>query len=402
MTLQGRNIVLGVTGSIASYKGADLASKLTQAGALVDVIMTRSATEFVTPLTFSSLTHRSVVRDLFDADSETSVEHVMLAKRADAVIIAPATANVIAKIVHGLADDMLTATVLATAAPLIVAPAMDGNMFDNPATQQNLETLRERGADIVGPHTGYLASGLSGVGRLADTAEIIGVTRAALGRNGDLAGRRIVVTAGGTQEPIDPVRVITNRSSGKMGFALAEAARDRGAIVTLIAAPSAVPTPAGVDVLPAVTAREMAAAVADAVADADALIMAAAVADYESAAPADRKIKKTGGSLSIDLAPTPDILSETDATCVRVGFAAESGDLIANARKKLESKRLDLIVANDITAADAGFSSENNRIVIIDLDGGEDALPLMPKYDCASKILDRVATLIAASGGKRL
>ena len=237
MTLEGRNIVLGVTGSIASYKAADLASKLTQAGALVDVIMTRSATEFVTPLTFSSLTHRAVVRDLFDADSETSVEHVMLAKRAEAVIIAPATANVIAKIVHGLADDMLTATVLATAAPLVVAPAMDGNMFDNPATQKNLETLRERGADIVGPHTGYLASGLSGVGRLADTAEIIGVIRAALGRNGDLAGRRIVVTAGGTQEPIDPVRVITNRSSGKMGFALAEAARDRGADVTLIAAP---------------------------------------------------------------------------------------------------------------------------------------------------------------------
>ena len=239
------------------------------------------------------------------------------------------------------------------------------------------------------------------MGRLADTAEIIGVTRAALGRNGDLAGRRIVVTAGGTQEPIDPVRVITNRSSGKMGFALAEAARDRGASVTLIAAPSAVPTPAGVDVVPAVTAREMAAAVAAAVADADALIMAAAVADFESAAPADRKIKKTGGPLSIDLAPTPDILSETDAACVRVGFAAESADLVPNARKKLEAKRLDLIVANDITAADAGFSSENNRVVIIDPNGGEDALPLMPKYDCAGRILDRVAALIAASGGKR-
>ena len=305
MTLEGRNIALGVTGSIASYKAADLASKLTQAGALVDVIMTRSAMEFVTPLTFSSLTHRSVVRDLFDADSETSVEHVMLAKRAEAVIIAPATANVIAKIVHGLADDMLTATVLATAAPLIVAPAMDGNMFDNPATQRNLEMLRERGAEIVGPNTGYLASGLSGVGRLADIAEIIGVTRAALGKNGDLAGRRIVVTAGGTQEPIDPVRVITNRSSGKMGFALAEAARDRGASVTLIAAPSAQPPPAGVDLVRAVTAREMAAAVAAAVTDADALIMAAAVADFESAAPADRKIKKTGAPLSIDLSADP-------------------------------------------------------------------------------------------------
>ena len=398
MTLQQRNIVLGVTGSIASYKAADLASKLTQAGAQVDVIMTRSAMEFVTPLTFSSLTHRGVARELFDADSDVSVEHVALAKRADVIIVAPATANVIAKMALGLADDMLTTTVLATEAPLVIAPAMDGHMFENAATQQNLETLRARGATIVGPKTGYLASGLTGVGRLAETNEIIGTVSAVLGRGGDLAGQRIVVTAGGTQEPIDPVRVITNRSSGKMGFALAEAARDRGASVTLISAPASMPAPVGIGLIQVATAREMAAAVAIAVTEAHVLIMAAAVADFESAAPAQNKIKKNGAEFSIDLARTPDILAETVANCVRVGFAAESDDLTENARKKLKAKGLDLIVANDITANDAGFSSENNRVVIMDPDGGEDALPLMSKYDCASRILDRVAKIVAARG----
>ena len=242
--LKGKRIVLGVSGSIAAYKAADLASKLTQAGALVDVVMTEAATRFVTPLTFTSLTHRPVARDLFGADSELSVEHVALAQQADVVVVAPATANTLAKFAQGLADDMLTCTVLATAAPVIVAPAMDGHMFDNPATVHNLALLKERGFTVVDPGVGYLASGLTGVGRLADASEIIGAVKLVLGRDGDLAGRRIVVTAGGTQEPIDPVRVITNRSSGKMGFAIAEAARDRGADVTLIAAPTPSPSTA--------------------------------------------------------------------------------------------------------------------------------------------------------------
>lgn len=395
MTIRGSNIVLGVTGSIAAYKAADLASKLAQAEAFVDVIMTRSAMEFVTPLTFSSLTHRGVARELFDPDADVCVEHVALARRAEVVVIAPATANVIGKIAHGLADDMLTTTVLATEAPLVVVPAMDGNMFDNPATQKNLEILLDRGASIVGPKTGYLASGLIGVGRLADTQEIIGALKTILGRQGDLVGRRIVVTAGGTQEPIDPVRVITNRSSGKMGYALAEAARDRGASVTLISASTSIASPVGVDLVEVATAKEMASAVGVAVRQADALIMAAAVADFQSKEPSSSKIKKNGATLSIDLTRTPDILAETSADCVRVGFAAESEDLAENARKKLKSKRLDLIVANDITSTDAGFSSENNRVVILDPEGGEDQLPLMSKYECATKILDRVERLIS-------
>lgn len=392
--LKGRRIVLGVSGSIAAYKAADVASKLVQAGALVDVVLTAEAARFVTALTFSSITHQPVVHDLFDEDSELAVEHVALARRANAVLIAPATANTIAKLALGLADDALTATVLATEAPVLVAPAMDGHMWENPATVQNVRTLMKRGVTIVGPGDGYLASGMRGVGRLAETAEILGVLRQVLGRNGDLAGAHIVVTAGGTQEPIDPVRVITNRSSGKMGYAIAEAARDRGARVTLVAAPTALADPPGVTVVRAATAQEMAVAVGKAVRGAQALIMAAAVADFQAAAPAKQKIKKSGAGLTLELVPAPDILAQTKGAPVRVGFAAESRDLVANARAKLAKKSLDLIVANDITEVGSGFGAEGNRVVILDSAGKAERLPLLPKYDVAWRILDRVAPLL--------
>ncbi|MSQ25553.1 MAG: bifunctional phosphopantothenoylcysteine decarboxylase/phosphopantothenate--cysteine ligase CoaBC [Dehalococcoidia bacterium] len=392
--LKGKRIVLGVSGSIAAYKAADVASKLVQAGALVDVVLTAEAARFVTPLTFSSLTHQPVVHDLFDLGSELALEHVALARRADAVLIAPATANTIAKLALGLADDALTATALATEAPLLVAPAMDGHMWENPATRQNVRALAARGVTIVGPGSGYLASGMRGVGRLAETVEILGVLRQVLGKNGDLAGTHIVVTAGGTQEPIDPVRVITNRSSGKMGYAIAEAARDRGARVTLVAAPVALGDPPGVTVVRAATAQEMAAAVAQAVKGAQALIMAAAVADFQAAAPALQKIKKSGAGLTLELVAAPDILSQTKGVPVRVGFAAESTGLLANARAKLKKKSLDLIVANDITEVGSGFGAESNRVVILDRAGKAERLPLLPKYDVAWRILDRVAPLL--------
>ena len=398
--LKGRRIVLGVSGSIAAYKAADIASKLTQAGATVDVVMTQGALRFVTPLTFASLTHRPVVRDLFDPDSELAVEHVALARRADVILVAPATANIIAKMANGLADDSLTCTVLASEAPVVVAPAMDGHMFDNEATQRNVAALQNRGYLIVGPASGYLASGQKGIGRLAPTSEILEAVAQALSRAGDLGGSHIVVTAGGTQEPIDPVRVITNRSSGKMGYAIAEAARDRGAGVTLITAPTALDDPEGVDVVKVQTARQMGQAVGAAVKGASALIMAAAVADFEAADPSESKIKKSDQGLTLVLRATPDILADTmklseiDGALVRVGFAAESENLIENARSKLQRKDLDLIVANDITATDSGFSADDNRVVILDRQGGEETLPLMPKYQVAGKILDRVAALL--------
>lgn len=394
--LEGRKVILGVTGSIAAYKAADLASKLVQAGAMVDVIMTREAAQFITPLTFKSLTHRPVVTDLFDPQSEMSIEHVALAQRADVVIIAPATANIIAKIANGLADDSLTCTVLATKAPVIIAPAMDGNMYANRATQDNIAKLKERGCVFAGPAQGRLASGLMGTGRLVDTETLLGTIQQVLGRQGDLKDTTIVVTAGGTQEPIDPVRVITNRSSGKMGYAVAEAARDRGARVVLITAPTALADPVGVEVVKVNRAVEMRDAVVKETRDAHALVMAAAVADYQPLKTAAQKIKKTSAELSIRLEKTPDIISEVKGNFIKVGFAAESEDLLENARGKLRKKHLDMIVANDITATDAGFGADTNRVIIIDKSGKAEHLPLMLKYQVAHQILDRVAALLKA------
>ena len=393
--LSGVNVVLAVSGSIACYKAVDLASKLTQLRANVDVIMTDAAQRFVTPLTFRSITHRPVVTSMFEPDSELSISHVALAERADIVAVVPATANTLARIAQGMADDAITATVLATRAPLLVAPAMDANMFDSPATQANVRLLCDRGVYIAGPADGRLASGLVGKGRLLETPELIGHIRIALGRDGDLAGRKIVVTAGGTQEAIDPVRVITNHSSGKMGYAVAEAARDRGADAVLVTSPTALPDPTGIRVVKVGSALSMRDALYEECDDADAVVMAAAVADWRVADVSDQKVKKGGeDTWTIDLVKNPDLIAGLASnSLVKVGFAAESEDLITNAQSKLISKDLHMIVANDITAEDAGFAVDDNRVIILDREGGIDRLPLMSKYDVGVEILDRVAPL---------
>lgn len=395
---EGKNVVLGVTGSISAYKAVDIASKLTQRGLTVDVVMTKAATEFVTALSFRSITRRPVVTDMFDPSSEFSMEHVALAKRADVVVVAPATANIIAKLAAGIADEMLSCTVLATEAPLILAPAMDAGMYHNSITQENLAKLRSRGFTIVGPAYGRLASGVGGMGRLAENDEILGTIFQVLGRKGDLADKKVVVSAGGTQEPIDPARYIGNRSSGKMGYAVAEAARDRGATVTLITAPTTLSSPVGIEVMPVQTALQMRDAVLKATAAADAIIMTAAVADYHTAAIAEGKIKRESETLTLELVKTPDILSEVQGDIIKVGFAAESGDLVARASGKLRQKHLDLIAVNDITAKDSGFAADTNQVTLIDRQGEVEQLPLMLKSEVAHKILDRVVVLLARSG----
>jgi len=395
MGLKDKTVVLGVTGSIAAYKAVELASQLTQAGARVEVIMTEAATEFIAPLTFRNITGKPVVIKMFELASEYSVEHVALAEAADVVVIAPATADIIARIAVGIADDMLCCTVLATKAPIIVAPAMHAAMYDNQVTQDNLAKLKAHGFIIVGPDYGRLASGGIGLGRLVDVNEILGTICQVLGRTRDLAGRRIVVTAGGTQEPVDPVRCLTNRSSGKMGYALAEAARDRGAKVVLVSAPTALPRPGGIDVVNVGTAQEMYEAVKKAVAKADALIMAAAVADYRPKKVSKSKIKRErASSLTLELERTPDILTEVKGKFLRVGFAAESENLVANAKGKLDKKRLDLIVANDITAEGSGIGADTNQVVIIDRKDKVEKLPLLPKREVADRILDRIVEFL--------
>ena len=396
-SLTNKTIALGVSGSIACYKAVDFASKLAQLGAGVDVLMTDAARRFVAPLAFRAITHRPVVTSLFETDSELSINHVAVAERADLVAVVPATANTLAKIALGFADDAVSATVLATAAPILVAPAMDANMFDSPAVRANVRTLRERGVCVAGPAEGRLASGLVGKGRLVEPAELVGHIRLLLGKNGDLAGRKIVVTAGGTREPIDPVRVIANRSSGKMGYAVAEAARDRGAETVLVTSPTALAAPVGVKIVPVGSALSMRDALYAESEDADAVIMAAAVADWRVAEVARGKVKKgSADTWSIDLVKNPDIIAGLPSKrAVKVGFAAESEDLSANARAKLISKDLRLIIANDITATDAGFATDDNRVTILDREGGEQRLPLMSKYDVATRILDRITPMLA-------
>lgn len=392
--LMNKIIVLGVTGSVAAYKAADLASKLTQAGAKVEVVMSEAATEFVTPLTFQSLTHRPVYVDMWEPPAAFEIEHIALAQRAEAIVIAPATANTIAKIATGIADNLLSCVVLASRAPVMIAPAMDAYMYENSATQDNLARLRARGVVVIEPGFGRLASGEVGKGRLADNEIILGTLRQVLGRKGDLAGRCIVVTAGGTQEPIDPVRHITNRSSGKMGYAVAEAARDRGAKVVLITAPTALPAPVGIEVRQIRTALQMQQAVSETVVGADALIMSAAVSDYRVQAAAEHKIKRKVSSLTLDLLRNPDIVADVKGDLIKIGFAAESDELIQNATRKLEEKGLDLIVANDITATDSGFDVDTNRVVLLDREGKSESLPLMLKTEVAHRILDRVIELL--------
>lgn len=397
--LNDKHIVLGVSGSIAAYKAADLASKLVQTGAIVDVALTKAATAFIGPLTFQGLTHRPVITDLLDPGSELAIDHIALAKRADALLIAPATANIIAALAHGFASDAVTATALATEAPIIVCPAMESRMYTHPATQANLRTLQGRGVIVVQPESGRLASGLAGIGRLADVATIIGTLRLVLGRQGDLAGRHIVVTAGGTREPIDPVRFIANRSSGKMGHAVAAAAKDRGARVTLVTTvPVDKETAVGIDVHEVATADDMQKALANVLSlGADALVMAAAVADYRPAQIAEHKLKKRdqdGEKLSIELVPNPDILAETTGATIKIGFAAETDDLVANARAKLKPKGLHMIVANDVSEPESGFGTDTNRVVFVYPSGDTELLPLLPKINVAHELLDRLLGLL--------
>lgn len=399
--LNNRHLILGVSGSIAAYKAADLASRLTQAGARLDVILSDSAQRFVTPLTFQSLTGRRAYTDADLWGSQAHILHVSLAEATDLMAIAPATANTLAKLANGIADSLLTITALAVRCPLLVAPAMDVSMFEHPATQSNLQTLRERGVIVAGPGEGRMASGLVGMGRMLEPGELLGHIRLALGRSGPLAGRRVVVTAGGTQEPIDPVRAIVNRSSGKQGFALAQAALDLGASVCLITGPTHLDTPAGAERTDVQTASEMRQAVLQAVATADALLMAAAVADFRPRAPAPHKIKRGGVVPHIELEPTEDILAEvaelrrrTGRPQVTVGFAAESQDLVTNARAKLQAKGLSLIVANDITDPQSGFAVDTNRVTLIDADGSLQELPLMTKAEVAEAVVLRVAALL--------
>lgn len=399
--LKGRGILLGVTGSIAAYKAAELASALAQAGAQVDVLLSQGGMQFVAPLTFQALTGR---RPFTDADlwgSQAHVLHVDLARRADLLLIAPATATTLARLAHGLADTLIGLTALACTCPVAAAPAMDAGMYANPATQANLEILRQRGVFFAGPAKGRMASGEIGLGRMLEPTQLLGVVRYLLGRKGSLAGRRIVVTAGGTQEPIDPVRAVVNRSSGRQGYALAQVAIDRGAQVVLISGPSSVPVPYGVTLVDVSTAAEMREAVLAHANDSDVLLMAAAVADYRPQASAPHKMKRGGSGQTLSLEPTEDILAEVTTRRktggkpgVIVGFAAESQDLLDNARGKLERKGLSLIVANDILATDAGFAVDTNRVTLLDAGGGVQALPVMPKDQVAEHILDRVEALL--------
>lgn len=401
---QGKRILLGVTGSIAVYKSVDLASKLTQAGALVDVIMTESAMQFVTPLAFRSVTGRAVYTDMWEL--EDHVRHVGLGEAADLLLIAPATANTLARLAVGLADNLLTVTALAARCPTIVAPAMDGGMFEHPATQANLVVLRERGVRVVGPAHGRMASGLSGMGRMLEPDALLGEARLVLARAGVLAGRRVVVTTGPTREALDPVRFISNRSTGKQGIAVAQAALDAGADVTLIAGPICEPAPYGVTNMPVQTTSEMGEAVLAAVSDADVLFMVAAVADFRPESVADRKIKKNESAdwgLAIGLEKTLDILSavkeqreQTGFPRVVLGFAAETHNAFEYGRDKLLRKGLNFIAVNDVTAEGAGFAVDTNRVVLLSADGVVEELPLQSKTAVAERLVEHVAMTLAS------
>jgi phosphopantothenoylcysteine decarboxylase/phosphopantothenate--cysteine ligase len=398
-SLTGRRVVLGVTGSIACFKAAQLCSTLVQEGAEVDVILTEAAQRFVTPLTFESLTRRPAYSDLYAFTPDLSSAHVALGAAAEVLVVCPATATTLARLATGSAEDMLACTALATRAPLVIAPAMNVNMWQHPATQANVATLRQRGAVQVGPVVGHLAEGISAMGRLAPLEDVLAGVRLALGRSAAWAGRRVVVTAGGTQEPLDPVRYLGNRSSGKMGYAIAEAARDLGAQVTLIAGNTVLPDPWGIEVRRAPAAREMLAAVIAACEGADALVMAAAVADFRPETVAEQKIKKSSGDSALDLhlVQNPDILvavhREYGDSLVKVGFAAESRDVVEEAARKLVAKGLHLICANDVTEPGSGFGTDTNRVTLLGRDGLREDLPLMSKEAVAGRILERVASL---------
>jgi len=394
-SLAGRRIVLGVSGSIAAYKAVSLARLLSDQGAEVDVAMTGGATHFVTPLTFASLTHRAVVTDVMALDGDQQIAHVELAEGADAVVIAPATANLIAELAAGLVKDAVTAVVCATRAPIVLAPAMDAGMWTNAATQRNIETLRGFGHYVVEPEVGALASGLTGVGRLAEPATILAAVERLFVRSGDLDGLHVVVSAGGTREPLDPVRFIGNRSSGKMGSAIAEAARDRGANVTLIAGAMSVAPPRGVNVVDATTAADMRRAVLRAAPSADLLVMAAAVSDFAPRRASSHKIKREGAGLQVELVPNPDIVAEVgempdDVRPFLIGFAAESDDLEANATGKLRDKGLDLIVGNVVGGPFDAIGSDENKVTVFGVEGPLTDWPMLPKRQVAERLWDLI------------
>jgi phosphopantothenoylcysteine decarboxylase/phosphopantothenate--cysteine ligase len=399
-------IALGVSGGIAAYKAAELVRLLQDRGVEVQVILTRGAREFVTPLTFAALTGRKVITEMFEGDGGTSsleaaIEHINVAQSIEALVVAPATANVLAKFAHGIADDFLTTLALATKAPMILAPAMNVNMWEHPATRKNLEELRARGATIIEPDAGYLACGMTGAGRLAAVDLIARTVLETLGVREDLKGETVLVTAGPTEEPLDAVRYISNRSSGKMGYALAEASRRRGARVVLVSGPTHLAPPPGVTLEYVKTAEQMAEAVSRRLEGATILLMAAAVADFRPARPEARKIKKADGAPVVELEATRDILAEVAqrrrAGQLVVGFAAETDHLIENAAKKLHDKRLDLIVANDVTQDGAGFNSDTNIVTLLFADGRSRPLDKMSKLDLAHRILDEVVSLRAGA-----
>ena len=401
-------ITMGVTGGVAAYKAAELVRLLQQDGFTVEVVMTRAAREFISPLTFAALSGQKVITDLFgnsenEANLDSAIEHIAVAQRTDLLLVAPATADIIAKFARGIADDFLSTLYLATTAPVVVAPAMNVNMWNHPATQENIVKLRERGVNVVEPDEGYLACGMVGAGRLAGHAEILAVVRATLHTDRDLAGETVLVTAGPTCEDLDPVRYLTNRSSGKMGYAVAQAAARRGAKVILVSGPTALETPAGVRRVDVRTAEQMHEAVTMDFAACSIGIFAAAVADYRPAEKHTEKLKKTGDRLTVQLEPTVDILQEiarAKGDKFIVGFAAETTDVGQNARKKLTAKNLDLVVANDVTAEGAGFDHDTNVVSLFYRDGREVALPKMSKAEVAQRILDEIVRLRGALRSK--
>jgi phosphopantothenoylcysteine decarboxylase / phosphopantothenate---cysteine ligase len=397
-------VVLGVTGCIGAYKAAEVLRELQKRDVDVRVVMTESATRFVAPMTMEALSRHPVFLDQHALGPESDIQHVALADHADLLLVAPATANILGKFARGIADDALSTLYTATTAPVVVAPAMNVNMFQHPAVVENMDILRRRGVAFVEPGTGYLACGWLGKGRLAEVGEIVDAALSSLRRSDALAGQTVLVTAGPTLEDIDPVRFISNRSSGRMGYRLAEAARDRGAKVWLVAGPTSLPDPWGVDVIKVRSAEEMAAEVASRVAGANLLIMAAAVADYRPEKASSNKLKKTPGRMELALVRAADILEQVRpirGSCFVVGFAAETEDVKANASKKRADKGMDLIVANDVSRSDAGFDTDTNAALLIDARGGEVDVPLVTKREMAERILDRVADLRAATAGGR-
>lgn len=395
--LTGKTIVVGITGGIAAYKAAEVISQLSQRGAKVEVIMTRAAQEFISPLTLGTLAQSQVWQEFF-REPRSPVPHIYLAEKADLVLIVPATAHTIARISAGLADDLLTAVVLATRAPVLLAPAMNVNMYRHPVTQENIRRLRERGYHFLAPAAGRLACGTEGEGRLPPVEEILAAAEKVFAHKQDLAGKQVLVTAGGTREPLDPVRYLSNRSSGKMGYALAAAAQERGAKVILVSAPTSLSPPPGVQLIPVETAQEMYTAVTEAFPNADVVVMAAAVADYRPREVAPQKIKKEGRErLILELEATPDILAalgKRKEHRVLVGFAAETRDALHFAREKMELKNLDLIVVNDVTLPGAGFGTETNIVTLLFRDGRTEVLPLLPKREVAEKIFEAVGSLL--------